>query len=307
MAQVRGTFAELYDNVDKLVLGVIGTNLRELEYPWRSFWNIISSTKKFERIIGVTGFADVPEKPEGEVYSLDVIRPGYSKDFTHLEFGLGFEATETALEDDQYDQLERAAQWLAFAARYVEASKAAAVFNNGFGTETTADTLSVFNTAHTLKGGGTFRNRLATDADLSATSLRDALIDMSTQTKVESGQLIMPPQSLILYVPPDLEFTADRLVNTTRGMPGTADNDRNALRERRTWKIIVDPLLTDTDAWFLIAANKKEHFARSYTRIPITLVPPMTAYDTGNRVYKIRFRRSWGVWDPRGMYGTSGA
>ncbi len=295
MAQTRGTFVELYDNVDKVINVVLQDQLKELQPIWRQVFNIKTSDRKFERVMTVTGMGDVPAKGEGETYALDVIKAGYTKDFTHVEFGLGFEVTETALEDDQYDQLEKNAMWLAFSARVVEEKRGGNVFNNGFTTETTPDGVSLFNATHVLKSGATARNILATAADLSATSLAQALVDMQNQTKLESGQLAAPITDLILYVPPALEFTADRILESA-GLPGSADNDRNPIKSRRSWKLIVNPYLTDEDAWFILAANKKLHGITSYTRVPITQVPPMTDAKTGNRIYKVRFRRSWGAW-----------
>lgn len=306
MAQVRGTFAALYDNVDKVVTGILRDQLNELPAIWKKYFNVKSSDRKFERIQTVTPFGDVPEKPEGNIYALDLIRPGYSKDFTHVEFGMGFEVTETALEDDQYDQLQRSAEWLAFSARYVEEKYAANVFNNGFTTETTPDGVSLFNTAHVLAGGGTARNRPATDADLSSASLAAALADMQTQTKLESGQLVAPIMNFQLLVPPDLEFLAERIVNSS-GLPGSADNDLNPIKSRRKIEIVVNPLFSDTDAWFLVAASKRQHGVTSYTRVPITKVPQMTDPYTGNLIVKIRFRRSWGAYVWQGTYGTTGA
>ena len=306
MAQLRGTFAELYDNVDKTVKTVLRDSLKEIPPIWRKYYNVLDSDKKFERVMTVTPFGDVPEKPEGEVYALDLIRPGWSKDFTHLEFGLGFEATETALEDDQYDQLVRAAEWLGFSARYVQEKQAAAPLNNGFTTELTPDSKAFFADDHILKGGGTARNELATAADLSASSLMQAMIDAQTETKLESGQLVAPITNWDLVIPPALEFTADRILNST-GMPGTADNDRNPIKARRSIEIIVNPHLTDTDAFFLLAANKRSHGLTSYVRKAITQVPPATDPYTGNRIYKVRFRQSWGAWMWQGAFGSPGA
>jgi hypothetical protein len=187
----------------------------------------------------------------------------------------------------------------------VEEKRAAAIFNNGFTTETTPDGLPLFDAAHVLKSGATARNELATAADLSATSLTQALVDLQNQTKLESGQLAAPITDLILYVPPDLEFMADRILESA-GLPGVADNDRNPIKSRRSWKLIVNPYLTDTDAWFILAANKKLHGITSYTRIPITQVPPMTDAKTGNRIYKVRFRRSWGAWQWQNCFGSPG-
>jgi len=306
MAQVRGTFAALYDNVDKVVTGILRDSLNELPAVWKKYFDIKSSDRKFERIQTVTPFGDVPEKPEGNIYAMDLLRPGYSKDFTHVEFGLGFEVTETALEDDQYDQLQRSAEWLAFSARYVEEKYAASVLNNGFTTETTPDGVSLFNTAHVLKGGGTAKNRPSTDADLSSTSLAAALADMQTETKLESGQLVAPIQAFYLVVPPALEFLAERIVHSA-GLPGSADNDLNPIKARRRIEIVVNPLISDTDSWFLIAQNKRQHGICSYTRVPISKVPMAVDPYTGNQIIKVRFRRSWGAYIWQGSYGTNGA
>ena len=306
MAQTRGLTPGLYDNVDKVVTSVLSTQLKELKPIWREYFNIKSSDRKFERVMSMVGMGDVPEKSEGAPYPTDLIKQGYTKDFTHTEFGMGFEVTQTALEDDQYDQLEKSAMWLAFSARVVEEKRAANVLNNGFSSEQTPDGVSLFNSAHVLAGGGTARNILATAADLSATSLMQALIDLQNQTKLESGQLVAPITSLDLVIPPDLEFLADRLINSV-GLPMSADNDRNPIKARRTWNIVINPYLTDTDAWFLLASNKSQHGLCSYTRLPIQMETPMTDTRTRNRMYTIRFRRSWGAWMWQNTFASAGA
>jgi len=305
MPQVRGSFVELYDNVDKAVFVLLGDALKELPKIWSRVYNIKTSDKKFERVMSVTGMGDVPTKAEGAPYTSDVIRVGWTKDYTHLEFGLMFEVTQTALEDDQHDQLAQHAKWLMFSARVVEEKYGHAVFNNGFGTELTPDGVSLFNSTHVLKGGGTARNTLAAAADLSATSLQQALIDMSTQTKVEAGQVVQAPSDLILFVPPALEFTADRILNSTL-LPGSADNDRNPIKARRNWTLVVSPYLTDEDAWFLLDGSKKGHGITSYTRVPISMEPAMTDSRTRNRMYPVRFRRSWGASFWQGTFGSPG-
>jgi len=304
MAQVRGTFAELYDNLDKSIYTLLFDALKELPKIWTKVYNVKQSDRKFERVMTVTGMADVPEKGEGAPYTSDIIRPGWTKDFTHTEYGMMFEVTQTALEDDQYDQLAQHARWLMFSARVVEEKKAHALFNNGFTTELSPDGVALFSSAHVLKGGGAARNILATAADLSVTSLTQALIDWQTQTKVESGQLVAPASDLILFIPPALEFSAERILNSTL-LPGSADNDKNPLK-RRNWSIVVSPYLTDEDAWFVLAADKKMHGVCSYTRVPISMEPAMTDSRTRNRLYPVRFRRSWGAAWWQGTFGSPG-
>jgi hypothetical protein len=306
MAQVRGTFAELYDNVDKTFYAIMKDRLKELSRIYTEYYNVKTSDRKFERVVTYVPFGDTQSKAEGEPYAMDQLRSGYTKDFVHTENGLGFEVTQTALEDDPENILNGAGEWLAFSGRYIEEGRAANVFNNGFTSELTPDGVSVFNSAHLLKGGGTAKNRPATDADLSATSLQQALIDYQTDQKDEAGHLAAPIESLILLVPPALEFLADRLINSV-GMPGTADNDRNPIKSRRTWSIIVNPRLTDTDAWFVLAASKAQHGLTFYRRVPISTEPMAIDPRTGNRIFKVRHRFSVGAWTWVGAYGTAGA
>jgi hypothetical protein len=306
MAQTRGVNGDLYDNVDKTIYGVMKDKLSELKKIYPSVYNIKTSDRKFERVVTYVPFGDTLTKGEGEAYVMDLIRQGYTKDFTHTENGLGFEATQTALDDDQENILSKAGDWLAFSARYVEEGRAANPFNNGFTTETTPDGLSLFNTSHALKGGGTAKNRPSVDADLSATSLAQAMIDSQTDNKDEAGHIAAPINSWTLYIPPTLEFLADRLVNSV-GLPGSADNDKNPLKSLRTWNVVVNPRLSDADAWFLVAGSKSQHGLTFYRRTPITMEPMQIDPRTGNRIFKIRHRFSVGAWMWQGTYGTQGA
>ena len=306
MAQVRGTNTDLYDNIDKTIYGVMKDKLQELNRIYTNYFNIKTSDRKFERIVTYVPFGDTQSKPEGQPFAMDTLRQGYTKDFTHTENGLGFEVTQTALEDDVENILNKAGEWLAFSARYVEEGRAANPLNNGFTTETTPDGLSLFNNAHLLKGGGTAKNRPATDADLSATSLTQAMIDTQTDNKDEAGHVAAPVTNWNLVIPPALEFLADRLINSV-GLPTSADNDRNPIKARRSWNIVVNPRLTDPDAWFLIAGDKARHGLTFYRRVPITLEPMAVDPRTNNRIFKIRHRFSVGAWTWQNLYGTAGA
>lgn len=306
MAQTRGTFDALNDNVDKTLQGIMKAQLKELPKIYTGYYNIKSSDRKFERVVTYVPFGDTIAKEEGVAYSMDQIRQGYTKDFTHTENGLGFEVTQTALEDDAENLLNRAGEWLSFSARYVEEGRAANPLNNGFTTEQTPDAVSLFNTAHVLKGGGTAKNRPSTDADLSAQSLAQAMIDVQTDQKDEAGHLSAPVMSWTLIVHPSNEFLADRLINST-GLPGSADNDKNPIKALRTWKVVVNPRLSDPDAWFLIAGNKAQHGLTFYRRVPITLEPMKEDARTGNKIIKVRHRFSVGAWTWVGTYGSAGA
>jgi hypothetical protein len=112
-------------------------------------------------------------------------------------------------------------------------------------------------------------------------------------------------QARKLIVPPQLQFVADRLLQTP-GRVGTSDNDINAIKNMGMLPdgYVVNHYLTDTDAWFIKtdAPNGMKHFVRS----------PMSTgmegdFETGNVRYKARERYSFGFSDWRGMYGSKGA
>ena len=210
------------------------------------------------------------------------------------------------MEDDEQDVLIRSAEMLAYSARYVQEKRAADVLNNGFSSEQSPDGVALFSTAHVLKGGGTARNMLATDADLSIDSLSDALRDVQTETKIESGQLVSPIQSFTLLVPPGNEMIAERIVNST-ALPGSAENDLNPVKKRRNISIEVNPHLSDVDGWILVAGNKRMHGLTSYVRVPVKAAPRMSDPFTGNLIFKVRFRQSWGAWMWQGLFGSQGA
>jgi hypothetical protein len=306
MAQTRGVFPALQDNVDKVVTGLIQKNVKEIKPIYPQFFKKMTSDRKFERFVTSAPFGDVPQKPEGNPYSFDLIQQANTKDITPVEYGLGFRVTETAEEDDQYDELKKKAYYLTFSMRQVEDKAAADVFNLGFTTQKTADGIALFSTAHTLKRGGTAKNRPSTDADLSVTSVAQAFIDLATDTKIESGQLGMPPTEYLLHVPAQSEFIAHRVIAST-GLPGTADNDVNPVKARRQITIVVNPFITDNDSWFLVPASSERHGLIYLERIPITMVPPDTDPLTGDRLYKLRCRKTWDAMDWRNAYGTVGA
>lgn len=304
--QTRGVFPGLYDNVDKVVDGLLGKELKELPKNWAKIFRTQSSDKKFERFVSSAPFGDIPEKAEGADYSFDLIMQGYTKDVTPVEFGMGFRLTETADEDDQIGELKKYSKYLAFSARTVQSKYAARVFNNGFASQYTADAVVLFSTAHTLKRGGTAKNRPSSDADLSIDALMQAFIDLNTDLKMESGQIMDPPTDYILYVAPANEFVALQLVKSV-GLPGSVENDINPVKASRNIEVVVDPQLSDADAWFLVPKSKERHGLVHLDRIGITLGRPMDDADTGSRVYKIRMRQTWdSIWW-QGVYGTQGA
>lgn len=304
--QTRGSFSALYDNTDRRMFVMLDAQLKKLPKIYEQVTQVISSDRQTEISMNVVGFGDVPERAEGAPFATDILLPGPQKTVTHSGWGLAYEATIEAMEDDRKDQTSKYAMWLTFSAGYTVEKRAANIYNNGFTTELTSDGVSLFNTAHPLARGGTAANANASNPDLSWTALKNAIVDLATQTKHDSGQIALAAQSLVLYVPPNLEMLADRIVNSTN-LPGSADNDRNAIKNRRDIKVVVNPLLTDSTAWFLVSQNKKMHGIKAYERIGIEQMEPETDPRTKSRLYPLRFRMSFFADTWQNAWGSTGS
>ena len=266
-----------------------------------------TSERSFEEETKLSGFSAAPVKNEGSAIAYDNAQEAWTTRYNHETIALGFSITEEAVEDNLYDSLSaRYTKALARAMAYTKQVKAAAVLNNGFTNSSVyygGDGVPLFSTAHPLISGGVNSNTPSTQADLNETSLEAAVIQIAAWTD-ERGLLIAgKPRKLI--VPPALQFTATRLLETSLRV-GTADNDINALKNNGSIPegYTVNNYLTDTNAWFLCTdvPNGLKHFIRS------PLENKMDGdFDTGNVRYKSRERYSFGWSDPLGMFGSSGS
>jgi len=90
----------------------------------------------------------------------------------------------------------------------------------------------------------------STAADLNETSLENAVIQIAAWTDERGLLIAAKPRKLV--VPPNLMFTATRLLQTELRV-ATADNDVNALKMMGSIPegYTVNHYLTDTNAWFL--------------------------------------------------------
>ena len=220
---------------------------------------------------------------------------------------MGFSITEEAVEDNLYDSLSsRYTKALARGMAYTKQVKAAAILNTAFtgsGNPTYGDGVVLCSTAHPLVSGGTNSNRPTTGADLNETSLENAVIQIAAWTDERSLLIAAKPRKLI--IPPALQFTATRLLETELRV-STADNDINALKNNGSIPggYCINHFLTDTNAWFLTTdvPNGLKMFERT------ALQNSMDGdFDTGNVRYKARERYSFGWSDPLGIFGSSGS
>ena len=295
--------AQLAKELEPGLNALFGMEYARYEAEHTEIFDTESSDRAFEEETLIVGFGNAEVKSEGSGVRFDNANEGYTSRYTHETVALAFALTEEAVEDNLYDRLgARYTKALARSMANTKQIKAAAVLNNAFSTAG-GDGVSLINTAHPLGGGGTLANRATTMADLNETSLEDALINISTFTDDKGLNIALKGMKLI--VPPQLQFVADRLLQTP-GRVGTSDNDINSIRNQGMIPdgYVVNHYLTDTDAFFLKTdcPDGFKYFERS---------PMQTAlegdFDTGNMRYKARERYSFGYSNFRAVYGSQGA
>ena len=264
-----------------------------------------ASDRAFEEEVLIVGFGNARDKSEGQGVAYDQASEGFTARYTHETVALAFSLTEEAVEDNLYDRLgARYTKALARSMAHTKQVKAANVLNNAFSSSFLGgDGKSLVATDHPLAGGGTFSNRPSAFSDLNETSLENALISISTF--VDDRNMILALQGTKLIVPPQLQFVADRLLETP-GRVETADNDINAIRNMGLLPqgYAVNHFLTDTDAFFVLTdvPDGFKHFERS----PIA-TSMEGDFNTGNVRYKARERYSFGFSNPRAVFASQGA
>lgn len=276
------------------------------EFPveYTSLFEKYTSNKAWEEDVGISSFGLAVQKGEGAPISYDSERQAFVTRYQHVVYALGFVITREMMEDDQYDVVgQRKAQGLAFSMRQTKEVIAANVYNRAFsGSYTGGDGVAMIATNHPNIAGGTWSNRIATNADLSEASLEQACIDIAGFTNDRGLLIAVRPDSLI--IPRQLMFEAKRIL-ASDGRVGTDLNDLNALKTMGIIpKVVTNHYLTDADAWF-IRTNVKhglKYFERRADSFDMD-----NDFDTENAKFKATARYSFGWTDPRGIYGSEGA
>lgn len=251
---------------------------------------------------------------EGQDYSFEAPAQGAAKTLKPVKYGLGFSISEEAVDDGKFAFIADAVAKLAKSARESQEIQGMAVINNGFSTELVADGLSLFNAAHTLPSGQTFRNVLSSPSDLSDASLEQMLIDFETQFVGDSG-IIYKIQPKMLVVHPSNKRLAMELIGSelraatdTFGTDGiTSVNNMNSMKQEGLI-VVSSPHLTDTDAWYLMA-DPSETGLRIISRSPIETkaAGAEAGFVNDSILYKCRYREKVGAIHGYGVFGTAGA
>ena len=283
---------------------LFGLEYNQYENQHLEIFDVENSDRAFEEEVMLSGFANAAVKSEGAAVTFDTAQEAFTSRYTHETVALAFALTEEAIEDNLYDTIAtRYTKALARSMANTKQIKGANVLNNGFSSSFPGgDGKELFATDHPSQSGDK-KNELSTSADLSETSIEQALIDIAAFTD-ERG-LKIAARGVKMIIPSELQFTAERIMKSPARV-GTADNDLNAIASKGMIPqgYVVNNFLTDTDAFFIKTdvPNGLKMFERAAIKTAME-----GDFDTGNVRYKARERYSFGFSDWRGVFGSPGA
>ena len=298
--------SQLVKELEPGLNALFGLEYKRYENQHAEIYTTENSDRAFEEEVMLSGFANAQVKAEGAGVSFDEAQETFTARYTHETVALAFAITEEAIEDNLYDRLAaRYTNALARSMSNAKQVKAVELLINGLpstGTFKSGDGVALFSTAHPTIAG-TFKNTLSVQADLNETSLEQSLIDISKFTD-ERG-LRVAARGVKMIVPSENQYTAERLLKS-QGRTGTADNDINAIVSMGMVPqgYRVNNYLTDSDSFYII--TDVPNGMKMFNRAPLTTAMEGD-FDTGNVRYKARERYSFGVSDPRGIFGVEGA
>ena len=285
---------------------IFGTEYKRYEDEAAVLFENEKSNRAFEEEVLFPGFGEASTKFEGQGVNYAQTGEGWVARYTNETVAMAFSITEEAMEDNLYDKLStRLTKALARSMAAAKQTKGAAVYNNSFtaGVYAGGDGVALVSNSHPLQDGSTGSNTPTTQAELSETSLEQALIDVAGFTDDKS--IPIAAQARTLHIPRQLVFVAERLMASPYRV-GTADNDVNAIVSKGmvAGGYHVNHRFTNSKYWWLRTdvPNGMKHF----TRTPIE-TKMEGDFETGNVRYKSRERYVFGFSDWRGVYGSNPA
>lgn len=308
MLTTRGQFTDTYlETMLPALRAVTMRTFKEHPEQYSQIFNVDDSGRSIEQFTEVTGFATLHEINEGEPAPFDQPMQAFNKTYRHRKFGLGYQVTQEAVDDDKHRIIKGLAEELGISARETVEIEAALIFNRGFsGSYLGPDGVALFSTAHPNVGGGTQANKPSVDLDLSQSAIEAGLTTFRGWTDHRGKKKRIIPTKLV--IPPALEFVASEILGSSL-RSNTANNAVNPLQHRKGLRSFEDCMvweyLTDPNAWFICGEKSRLGLRFFWRKQFKTMSEYNLRTDAVETIGRMRFSTSWDQW--LGLYGSSGS
>lgn len=302
----RNNLPDLYlEDALPFLKAVIEEEHEEYQSVCEQIFNVGDMQNGIAQTTQVSSLAPAGEVGEGEEINQDRVYAGYSKTYKARKFGILLSTSQEAIDDQRYDSISKNARKLGRAMASATEIDAAAIFNNGFSSNG-LDGVPLFSRVHPLlaPGAGTSSNQLATDADLSTTSVKDMITVMKKQLDSAGNKIMIKPK--ILLVPSELEYSAYEILKSTY-LADVSTNNLSSIGPNGRY--IIEPMsweyLTDSDAFFMLSDKMDHELHMFWAKRPE--IRQEIDFKTDVALTRILARWDVGYSDWRGVCGTTGA
>lgn len=256
-------------------------DLKEHAPQYTHYMNEMTSEDAYEIVYELSGTGPMPLMPEGTRPQADGMLQGGTKKVVHLQYGLLSEATRQLIADDKYGIVRRMPEAHAKSGMFSREAVCCSLFNLGGTSITTTNGATLFNTQQPLMGGatataiapnistiinaaGTYPNRPTPDADLTMTSLQQAITMFALQPDDRGIPTHVKPKYLIHAVQQRRNV---RELLGSPGVPGSANNELNWVQGENLAGLELNYLSTP-NGWGLIS-DKPGHQLNFFEREPM--------------------------------------
>lgn len=250
------------------------------------------------------GFSAAPELPDGMPVTYQAGGILFTKRYVPKVYGLAFAMTKVLVEDGEHIALGKIhSKHLAQSLIETKETVTANVINRMTNTSYKGgDGKALVVTDHPIVGG-TFSNRLTTDAALSQTAVEQLLIQIRNAVDNNGKKINIQPDMLVTG--PSNMFQAEVILKSSL-KTGSANNDINAVKSMgliNGTKII--SRLTSTTLWGITTSVNKDNGLKLIMRRKMERSMEGD-FETDSMRYKATERYAEGWTDPRCFYATPG-
>ena len=270
---------------------------------FKKYTTIKKSNKQYEEDTLLSGLGYAKVKPEFEAFSSDQRISGPIKRWYHDTWGLKCEISQEAIEDDLYKVVSSAAKSLSVSMKMTRRYLPARLLMNATATtyHTAGDGLAVASTVHERLDGSTYSNRATSGADLTESSLEDAIYNWEDIKDHRGKRLNQMAQKLIIG--PKNEIRAKKILKSTGST--AVDSQHSGIYNPfgsggKSLELIIEPGITDKR--YFITGEKHDNAGLIwFDRIKPTIATDINK-DRLSKIWYGRWRSSLEVNDPRPLY-----
>lgn len=288
------------NSVNKLVLEQFMEGWRSYEPIGTKFFKPYVPERADEKFGIVASDGAINQVSEDADYPEVLEREVGTKTLSTLVFKKSLPCSKKMKAFDNYGVIGKRALKLAYQARHKMDQLRADVLNNGDGSSTVWDGLSLLNASHLIGDSGvTQSNNIG--GSLSSANLKEAISRLHTM-KDHDG-LTMPVMGKYLLVHPSMYKEAFELIGSPDA-PDTADRAKNFFNGMGI-QVISWPLISVSTTWYLISeATLHQHLVDLMKQAPEIQYIDETKTSNGSSAYRLDFMFQTGAVDYLGVVGN---